>query len=360
MTEPSSTSRTSRASGSGRSKRAWIGAIAFATVGAAVVVFLVRRTDEATLARTLAHAARWLPLLLCFEGIRVAVEAWGARRLYSRPIPFRALFRANLVGYAVAALAPAGRATAEGVKAGMLAQFTRVSNTAAAATTNQTASLLAVGILSTVCAIAGLALSPSLAVTFALHALLVCVLAGIVWGLARTSHLGRLLGRFFPKVRNGLDAVRTNACRQRLREPLLGFTISRVLQLVEYAFALVAITGHAGFVRSCATFGVAMVAGTLGDSVPVQLGVSDASFAAAAHGLGISMEDALAIALLAHVIQLVWVVVGLLTPVVWHRVGDVTRNGPPSRSRRGPLVPCSATPPPRSPGRSLRRSPRRL
>jgi hypothetical protein len=342
-----------------RSRRAWIAAIAFAAMGGALLVFLVHRTDEALLARTVAHAARWLPVLLCLEGVRVAVEAWGSRHLYARPIPFGQLLRANIVGYAVSALAPAGRATAEGVKAGMLARFTGVSDTAAAATTNQSASLLAIGLMSAVCAVAGLTVSRALAVTFAVNAVIACAVSAAVSGVARTGHLGRLLGRFFPKGRAALDAVRANAVRQGMRAPLVGFIVGRVLQLAEYALALVAITGHAGFTRSLSTFGVAMVGGSLGDSIPAQIGVSDASFAAAAQGLGISTEDALTIALLAHMVQLAWIVFGLLTPLVWHPSADVSPPSvPPSRSHTGRPAPCCATPPPRSRGRSPRRSPR--
>lgn len=339
-----------------RSRRAWIVAIAFAALGGALLVFLVHRTDEALLARTVAHASRWLPVLLCLEGMRVAVEAWGSRHLYARPIPFRHLLRANIVGYAVAALAPAGRATAEGVKAGMLARFTCFSDTAAAATTNQSASLLVVGLTSAVCAFAGLTASRALAATFALHAVIACALSAAVGGVARTGHLARLLGRFFPKGGAAVDAVRANALRQGMRAPIVGFTVSRVLQLAEYALALVAITGRAGFARSLSTFGVAMVGGSLGDSIPAQIGVSDASFAAAAQGLGISAEDALAIALLAHMVQLAWIVLGLLTPLVWHPSADVRPpSAPPSRSHTGRPAPCCATPPPRSRGRSPRR-----
>lgn len=298
-----------------------VAAIGFAGAGAVLLTWLVSRTGPLLLCRALERAPRWIAIPLLIEGTRIAIEAWGTRRLYSRPIPLLALLRAGLIGYAVAALAPAGRASAEGVKAALLSRHSRISDTAAAATTVQSSSLAAIAFFSAGCTACALFFSRVLASTFALQTATTTAGALLVHGAARTSHLGRLLRGFLPRAGAMIDALRSHAQRQRAGEPLIALTVSRALQLGAYWTILRAITGRAGFVSSLMTFGIALVGGTLGDSVPAQLGVSDLTFATASHALGVPVEDALAIALVAHAVQMAWIAIGLFVPLVWHDRG---------------------------------------
>lgn len=309
----------------------WVTAIAFASVGTALLGWLIHQIGPVPLAHALERAPRWIAIPLVIEGARIGIEAWGTRRLYARWIPFPALLRAGLIGYAVAALAPAGRATAEGVKAALLARYSRVSDTAAAAITIQSASLAVIGVFSAACAAVALTFSPVLASTFALQTAVTFAGAVLVRGVARTTHVGRLLDRIAPRAGAMLDALRSHARRQRLAEPFVAFTISRALQLASYAAILHAIAGHAGVVSALMTFGVALVGGTLGDSVPAQVGVSDLTFAAASHALGIPPQDAVAIALVAHAVQMAWIAVGLVVPLIWHDRGMAPRPAGPRR-----------------------------
>ncbi|HXX69449.1 MAG TPA: lysylphosphatidylglycerol synthase transmembrane domain-containing protein [Polyangiaceae bacterium] len=317
------------------SKR-WVVAIGFAAGGMALLGWLVCKTGPMLLCTAFERAPRWIAIPLLIEGARIAVEAWGTRRLYCRPIPFTALLRAGLIGYAVAALAPAGRATAEGVKAALLARHSRVSDTAAAATTVQSSSLAAISLFSCGCAACALVVSPVLAWTFALQAAVTTAGSLFVRGVARTSHLGRLFARFAPRAGAMLDSLRSHAQRHRTAQPLMALSMSRALQLGAYWTILRAVTGHAGFASSLMTFGTALVGGTLGDSVPVQLGVSDLTFATAAHALGIPVEDAVAIALVAHAVQMAWIAIGLVAPLVWRDYRRPLRQSSPRKSRRHP------------------------
>jgi len=289
----------------------------FALLGVSVLFYLVRRTDTAKLGAVLERGTWSVPLLVGLEGTRIAVEAWGGRKLYTRRIPYPLLLRATLVSYAVAALVPAGRAAGESVKAGMLRRLTRIEDTAAAATTDQTCSLLALGLWSLVCCVPALPVSRPLAAALATQSALVLTGAALVRGAAETTALGRIVGHFSARLRGTVDAVRQRAHAQRLREPLGAFVVSRGVELIQYAVMLQAVTRHAALVPALLAFGVATLAGSIGDSVPVQLGVIGATFYAAAGPLGISGEAAVAVGLLAHVFQIVWVAIGLLTPLVW-------------------------------------------
>jgi hypothetical protein len=153
--------------------------------------------------------------------------------------------------------------------------------------------------------------------TFAVQTAVVLLGVAIVRGASRTRGLGRLVGHFWPKARERLDAVRVHASKQHLGRPVLAFTLSRGLELIQYGVIFLAVTGHFALVPVVLSLGVATVAGTLGDAVPVQLGVIGASFAAASGILGISGADAVAFGALAHAFQLAWIAVGLVTPLVW-------------------------------------------
>jgi hypothetical protein len=303
-------------------RRAWASGVLFAAVGGAVLAWLVARSNPALLWATVERGAGWVPVLFVIEGARVAIEAWGGRGLYSPRIPYPALLRASLVAYAVAALAPAGRAAGEAVKAGMLRDRTGLSDTAAAATTIQTCSLLALGFWSLVCATFAAPVSTLLAGTFALQAVVVLAGAALVRGMVSKRALARLadlVGRFAPSARAPIAAMGERARGQRLGVPLAAFAVSRGLELVQYALVFLAITGRLDAVRGVIAFGVATVSGSLGDSVPAQLGVMDGSFATAAGALHLTREDALAFSLLAHAFQIAAIAVGLLTPIFWRQ-----------------------------------------
>jgi hypothetical protein len=69
-----------------------------------------------------------------------------------------------------------------------------------------------------------------------------------------------------------------------------------------------------------------LIGATLGDLVPGQLGVTELVYGQAGHVLSLRPEDALSIALLAHLAQLFWVVVSLLLPVLFFKVDDHARK----------------------------------
>ena len=71
--------------------------------------------------------------------------------------------------------------------------------------------------------------------------------------------------------------------------------------------------------------GLNLVALAVGALVPGQLGVSDGAFALSAKTLGTTTAKAMSIALLAHAMQVLFVLVGSLLPLLW-------KTGCPKRS----------------------------
>jgi hypothetical protein len=65
------------------------------------------------------------------------------------------------------------------------------------------------------------------------------------------------------------------------------------------------------------TEGVHLVGAAVGDLMPSQLGTTEANFTLAAAALALPAASAVSIALLAHLAQILWVLVGAVVPVVW-------------------------------------------
>ena len=58
-----------------------------------------------------------------------------------------------------------------------------------------------------------------------------------------------------------------------------------------------------------------MAAGAVGDVIPGQVGISEAGYAMTAQVLNVTAGDAVAMALLVHLAQVVWVAVGFIAPL---------------------------------------------
>ncbi|HEY6461714.1 MAG TPA: lysylphosphatidylglycerol synthase transmembrane domain-containing protein [Polyangiaceae bacterium] len=303
--------------------------VLFTLAGAALLAWLVSRSHPAQLWVLVRQAAPWLPALFLIEGVRIGVEAWGERRLYEGRMPYPTLLRATIVAYSVAALLPGGRAAGEAVKAGMLRARSRLEDTAAAATTIETSSLVVLCAASFLIAVAALSASAVLAGALAVQGCLVGIGALFVAGIARSRGLVKLVARRWPRIAARLDAVSGRARATHLARPIAAFAVSRALQVVEYGLLFYLVTRRVSLSAAVLSFGVATLAGTVGDSVPVQIGVLEGAFASVQHALGLSPSGALAIALLAHGPQIAWALVGLVLPLVWRARARAREATPP-------------------------------
>ena len=83
----------------------------FAVIGLVALGLLVGSAGARSLLITLRIAARWLPLLLALDVLRIGCEALGTFYLSRlvRRVPMATLLRIHLIGHAVGGVMPAGR-----------------------------------------------------------------------------------------------------------------------------------------------------------------------------------------------------------------------------------------------------------
>jgi Lysylphosphatidylglycerol synthase TM region len=310
---------------------------AFAAMGLLAIGLLVRGVGAAALGSVLRTSARWLPLLFAVDALRVVAEAaatWSLAERVRRRVPLAELARVHLVGYAVAAVVPAGRAAGEAVKAAMLSRFVGAAEAAAVAAANQATSLLG-GILGGfACLVAALAMtgaSPLSGAVGGFVAVTVAGFAGVQMACRGKALTGAILRRF-----TGRESA-SQAFHEALgRIPIVprgataAHAVNRLVVVVELGILLAVLGGRHGPGEALLAQGVNLVAGTVGDVVPGQLGATDGAFALAAPTLGLRLADGVAIAVMLHAVQAMWAVIGWVVPLVWkapaRAVGDAAED----------------------------------
>jgi hypothetical protein len=293
--------------------------IALAGGGVAVIAWFLHTTSTDDVRDAAHRLAGWLPVVFVLEGARIAVEAMGTRSLYglSRDrMPSRALLRAHVIGYSLAFYMPAGRTTAEAVKATMLARWSTRARAAAVAAANQSLALLGLSIAALACLV-GATMLPGTERLIAALATIAAVTGalGVAIRLATLYARGHWLRRFAPKLGLLLDEVRLEIPRLVPPVPLAMFVLSRALQLASIATLLFALGADVSIATVLAAGGINLVGATLGDMVPGQLGTTDATFTISAGVLGLTAASGLSMALAIHVVQLTWMALGLALEV---------------------------------------------
>ena len=316
------------------------GRIAGGLVGLLAVALLVRHTGVDAVARALARGAHLLPFILLGEIAILACTLCALRTLYGdarRAVPLSAWVRSGLIGYAVMGLVPAGRTAAEAMRAALLARYVGAARAAAAATRLQGVALIGNAAISLPAAWAAYhLLGPSLVPgAIVANGALVFVLGGAILLAGRRLGFGAFLGR-----RSTRAQAFGQAFDDHLRgEPLLparaiGWeALSRCVQVSQCALLLSAVGGVVGIGQALRAEGVLLVGGALGDLVPAQLGVTEATYTLSSKALLLSASDAMAIALLAHLAQLFWVAVGSLVPLVWPAAPDAATQQLPAATQ---------------------------
>jgi hypothetical protein len=297
---------------------------AFVLAGVVVLALLIRDVGTRELLAVLSRAAPWLPLVLALEAARLVLDAvgtWVAYGSRSREVPLPSTIRAQLISTVVSSLAPAGRTAGEALKAALLSPYTGAATAAAAAATSQAASLVAGGLISLPCALAAYLLTGPSWVTLALivhTVLLVLVGAGLRCGM-RARRLGGWLNRRVHRLAPHTETFQESArgCALLPARPILAILLGRVLQVAQYGVLAVAVGIDTTVVRALFAQGLNLVALAVGALVPGQFGVSDGAFALSAGALGTTTAKAMSIALIAHAMQVLFVLVGSLTPLMW-------------------------------------------
>jgi hypothetical protein len=286
--------------------------------GVGVIIYFLHATRLDDVRDALVTLSAWIPVLLAIEGARIGVEAIGTRSLY-RPyrVPVALLVRTHIIGYCLAFYMPAGRATAETVKATMLARCATPARAAAVAAANQSLALLALAAVATVCAV-GAACVPGSARLVASVGAVAAITGslGIAIRFATLSLSGGRVRRFAPKVATLVDDARGEIPQWLPPLPFAMFLCNRALQLGSIGLLLYTLAGRVSVVSTLAAGAVNYVGASLGDMVPGQLGATDATFSVSAGLVGLTPSAAISIALMIHIIQMTWMAVGLVMELV--------------------------------------------
>ena len=280
---------------------------------------IVAHLGVAQVGQALRTSASRFPLVLLLEVCILSCTMMALRSLYGAEagkVPASQLLRAGLVGYAVMGLLPAGRAVAEVSRAAMLSRFVGPRLAAAAALRMQGVALLANAATSVLCAAALLsALGPSSLLTLAIagNFVVTAALGSAALLLGGNARVARWIGR--QVAPDQLDDAQAS---RGLPLSAIGWEFTgRMVQVAQNAVLVVAVGGALGLTPALGSEAVHLVGVAVGELVPAQLGFTEANYTLSAAALGLPAASAVAIALLAHLAQLCWVVVGSIVAALW-------------------------------------------
>jgi Lysylphosphatidylglycerol synthase TM region len=290
--------------------------------GLAVVAFMIHRTGAAAIEGALRPAWRWLPVVLLLDAARIGMEALATYYAYGgrgHLLPWTMLVRAHVVGYAVAGVMPAGRTSSEAAKVAMLGRYAGVPAAIAAGATNQAVTLLVGAIVSIPCALAAWHITGVSTVTLALVAQAAVLAASGVAIRAGARGESALGTRIAARFGLNLSEFRTTSRAVALlpRGPTAAMLVGRLFQVCAFAILAHAVGVDISVARVFYAQGISMIVLAVGVLVPGQLGAADGAFAASAEPLGTTVAAAMSIALLGHVLQMIWVAIGATVLLTW-------------------------------------------
>lgn len=299
-------------------RRRWIAKAFFGLVGVAAVAALVSSVGGDRVLDRFEAGARWLPLLLVIEGLRIGTELGATERLaaaFGAKVPAGPMVRIHVACNAMCQGLPAGRVVCETAKARWLRPWLDTARAAALGTTHQACHLLAAGLISIPCAVAAMALDAHwLAVAIALHGVVSLVGGAALLLAGRGRRLTGWLGRI---RRIGEHAPRFGEAMRELPtvpwEAAGVLLAGRALQIVQIAIVARAVGLPSSLPSVFGWYGLQLVAVATADFLPGQLGATDGAFALGVSHLGGTVAAALAAAVLIHWVQLLWVAAGAAT-----------------------------------------------
>ena len=304
-----------------------IASLVVAVLGVAALVGFVVHAGPSHVAEVLVRMRWAVATAVVFEGVRVVAETWGARALYGPVVPRGALVRAQLAGYALCYVLPAGRAVAEACKAAMLSPCLPRARVVGVALANQAMALVAVGVASSGCAVVA-------------HARLAGPLATVL-----SVHSAVTLGA-------GLLLLVTAARRMPAsgkRVALVAMLASRAAQAGAVLVLVRAAAADAGVLDGLTVWGLHLMGASVGDLALAQIGFTDGALVLGAAAAHLDPASALSVALAVRAAQMTWVVVGALAGACGasSRRGTLVSLACPARgaSSEGSL-PCDVCPAP--------------
>lgn len=296
--------------------RPWVRA-ALLLLGVVVLTAVIVSTGVERVLEALREALPWVPVLIALDVLYATCEVLAHRSVLgprASEIPIASFVRVSMVTYCTAALAPLGRAGGEVARAMGFAPFVGAGRATAAGANMQGSVLVANALISIPCAVAvARIVGATHALTWLItaNALGTLVLGSATWILSR-SKLGARMGARFPKLKKlgtELDEGARATRFELIRATLLA-TLSRVVQVGQYAVLLLAVGGAVSLSSVLVTMGIHLVGAGFGDMVPSQVGVHEATYRLFADVIGLAdPARAVSIALLARLVS--YLVAGL-------------------------------------------------
>lgn len=292
-------------------------------IGLAVVVGLVREVGTETLMDTIVPALPWLPLATALELARIGMDALSSHFSLGRRarVPWLPMMGAHLVAYAIMGVSPLGRAASEAMKASLLARWTGAGTAVALGTANQANTLLSSGTFTLFSAAAAYAVTgPSiLTLALVLHVIGMNASGLALRAAARYERFGAWLGARVPRIAEHIAAFHATSRETSLYppRPVLAMMMGRALQAVHFGVLAMAVGLSPGVLGALALHGTYLVIAAIGVLVPGQIGASEGGFALAAETLDATVPQAVAVALLSHVVQLALVGAGFVVLATW-------------------------------------------
>lgn len=280
--------------------------------GLALVSVILWQIGLDPVVQALRPALVYFPLILLCELAFCIFGVLSQRALYGDDwflIPKRVVLRGACMTYAIMGLIPMGRLVGESARAMLFSKYIGSSKAASVAVQVQVVVLLVGGFVGLVSALLlGFVRDFGwLSAAVLLNGLVTLLLGLLVLLLARHVKISNWLKKLLPKV---------EAFQDKIRLPVWAIVyeiLARMAQILQNGILVCAVGGALGIVPAFFSEAMHLLGATLGDLVPGQLGVTELVYSEASAILHLKPQDALSIALLAHLAQLFWVVVALLT-----------------------------------------------
>jgi hypothetical protein len=299
-----------------------IGRILSVAVGLGAVAFLVYKSGAQDVWNAVTRAPLLFVVVFLLEVAQAAIESYAVIALFGpdrAKIPLREAVRSSMFCYSLVGVLPLGRATGEAARAAILSRYTGFPAAGAAAARMQAITLIGNAFISIPCALGTWLLTgPSwLFLGIVIHFVVTGVVGFGIILAGRHSRIGDRLKKYFRGAEqwgSALDGELQSS--DRLKGPTVWIFVSRVIRLFQRAALLAAVGCAFGPLVSLGSESINLVAGMVGDIIPMRLGVNEAIYAIGAKSMSMSMSDAVAMALLNHVAQLLCVGIGFLSPLL--------------------------------------------
>ncbi|MEM9194188.1 MAG: lysylphosphatidylglycerol synthase domain-containing protein [Myxococcota bacterium] len=318
------------------------GSIAMAALGACAIGWLVEDAGTDEIRSIFTEAAPFILVALVLEGVRIVFEALGTQALLGdakRRVAWSTIFRIQLVSYAVAMTLPAGRAAAEATKAAALQPHVGLGRGVAIGTFSQALNLMANATAAIPCVIAAYSLCGWSSTTWAVgtFSIMSMLLGLLVLAIVRSDRLAQWLSRskkLAPKVANFRSASAEFGIFPT--KAFLAFFMARCTEICVVTVLAAGVGLGLGLDTGLLVYGIQATATGAGEFVPGQIGVTEGAFRLAAPALGAPASTAVAVALLAHLVQLAWVGAGSMAHVASRLAGALRPSGE-ARTAAAPL-----------------------